>query len=96
MIDDIDWDILMKKLDSLGEKIDRLEKMVGIVKQPSYPVPSIYPNDSSKVKPMTSEDWYKVLQNTPCAFDSIPPEDKMKPMGLSCGCPKCSPYCMEY
>lgn len=28
-----------------------------------------------------------------CMWDSIPVEDRMKPMGLSCPCRKCSAYC---
>ena len=28
-----------------------------------------------------------------CLWDSIPVEDRMKPMGLSCSCRKCSAYC---
>lgn len=27
-----------------------------------------------------------------CLWDSMPESDKNKPMGLSCPCPKCSPY----
>lgn len=27
-----------------------------------------------------------------CLFESLRPEDRMKPMGLSCPCPKCTPY----
>lgn len=28
-----------------------------------------------------------------CLFDNLPPEDRYKPMCMSCPCPKCSPYC---
>lgn len=28
-----------------------------------------------------------------CLWDSIKPEDRMKTIGMSCPCPKCSPYC---
>ena len=28
-----------------------------------------------------------------CAFDSIPEQDRYKPIGLVCNCPKCSPRC---
>lgn len=27
-----------------------------------------------------------------CFFDSLPPEDRTKPMSISCPCRKCSPY----
>lgn len=32
------------------------------------------------------------IPKTKCLWDSIPGEDRMKPMGLSCPCRKCSPY----
>lgn len=28
-----------------------------------------------------------------CLWDNLSPEDRMKPMGLSCPCNKCSTYC---
>lgn len=31
-------------------------------------------------------------QAIPCIWDSIPKKDWNKPMGISCPCPKCSPY----
>jgi len=33
------------------------------------------------------------IPETKCLWDSIPVEDRMKPMGLSCPCRKCSAYC---
>ena len=33
------------------------------------------------------------IPETKCLWDSIPVEDRMKPMGLSCSCRKCSAYC---
>lgn len=52
--------------------------------------------------PMTSQQWRDYLgksweefkiKDTKCLWDSIPIEDRMKPMGLSCPCRKCSTYC---
>jgi len=46
--------------------------------------------------PFTDYDWPtpvpKVL-HIKCLWDSIPIEDRYKPMGLSCPCRKCSAYC---
>lgn len=28
-----------------------------------------------------------------CLYDNLPPEDRYKPMCMSCPCRKCSPYC---
>lgn len=33
------------------------------------------------------------IGDTKCLWESIPVEDRMKPMGLSCPCNKCSAYC---
>lgn len=33
------------------------------------------------------------IPETKCLWDSIPVEDRMKPIGLSCPCRKCSAYC---
>jgi hypothetical protein len=36
---------------------------------------------------------YDITRETNCLWESIPVEDRMKPMGLSCPCRKCSAYC---
>ena len=47
--------------------------------------------------PFTNGDISKFrsgqIGDTKCLWDSIPVEDRMKPMGLSCPCRKCSAYC---
>lgn len=45
--------------------------------------------------PWSNGDFPKqsVARDTKCLWDSIPIEDRMKPMGLSCSCRKCSAYC---
>ena len=37
-------------------------------------------------------DWRAELDE-PCMFDQLRPEDRSKPMGLACPCPRCSPRC---
>ena len=32
---------------------------------------------------------------TKCFFETLSPEDRNKPTGISCPCRKCSPYSME-
>lgn len=46
-----------------------------------------------------SEDVEKYVKEMPknygpieCAWDKLPPEERMKPMLLLCMCPKCRPY----
>lgn len=36
---------------------------------------------------------YDITCETKCLWEGIPVEDRMKPMGLSCSCKKCSAYC---
>lgn len=59
-----------------------------------FPIVPIGP----KLQPFTPSppDWYGLNKQdkTNCLFDSIPPEDRMKPIHLSCPCPKCTPRCM--
>ena len=47
--------------------------------------------------PFTNGDISKFrsgqIGDTKCLWDSIPVEDRYKPMGLSCPCRKCSAYC---
>lgn len=31
-----------------------------------------------------------------CLWNNLSPEDRMKPMGLSCPCPRCSPYSISF
>lgn len=58
----IDWDILMKKLDSLGEKIDRLEKDIQEIKPKYSPYQSDDPNAPYYREPYISyNDILKVL-----------------------------------
>lgn len=32
---------------------------------------------------------------TDCLFDKLSPEDRMKPMGISCPCKRCSPFSLN-
>lgn len=54
-------------------------------------------NAYGKSYPFTHGDITKFrsgqIGDTKCLWDSIPVEDRMKPMGLSCSCRKCSAYC---
>lgn len=86
-------------LDDLLKRVERLEEFVGIVKRHGYPIPGTIPQvDPSywQTEPLWGDRNLGKggsITST-CAFDSLPPEDRMKPMGLSCGCPKCTPYSM--
>lgn len=55
-------------------------------KQSQYPFTN---GDISKFRSGAIGD----IPETKCLWDSIPVEDRMKPMGLSCPCRKCSAWC---
>lgn len=52
---------------------------------------------AGKSYPFTHGDISKFrsgqIGDTKCIWDSIPVEERMKPMGLSCSCRKCSAHC---
>ena len=49
----------------------------------NYPLPALPRNwNSGKTGPTS----------IPCVWDSLSPEDRKKPMMISCPCPKCSPW----
>lgn len=83
-----DFDLIVKRLDKFEEELKKLEKEIrGLQKQ--TPVPAVWPNDPTSIPPPY---WGGKFI---CIFDSLPPEDRMKPMGVSCGCPRCSPYSLS-
>lgn len=94
------------RMDSIERQLKELRKEVeeSMLKY-KYPLYSCkdFINDLESLCPipMTSEEWknytnesYKGANiGTKCLWDNIPIEDRMKPMGLSCPCRKCSAYC---
>jgi hypothetical protein len=67
----------------MEESIARYKTVENDEKMPYYPFTH---GDVSKFRSGQIGD-------TKCLWDSIPVEDRMKPMGLSCPCRKCSAYC---
>lgn len=95
MIHDTDIFLILKRLDAFEEELKKLENEIKILKQQT-PVPRVWPNDPSKIPPVDAiGKVYRNLSNIPCYFDNLSPEDRMKPMGISCPCPKCSPYSLS-
>lgn len=72
--------------DQLKEIRKELEESLARYKQSQYPFTN---GDISKFRSGQIGD----IPETKCMWDSIPVEDRMKPMGLSCPCRKCSAYC---
>ena len=89
---DIDLDALVKRVDALEKELFIVNRYIDTQLRNKYHIqvdPSYWQTGTS----MGDRDLGKGGSITsPCAFDSLPPEDRMKPMGLSCGCPKCSPH----
>lgn len=69
--------------DQLKEIRKELEESLARYKQSQYPFTN---GDISKFRSGQIGD-------TKCLWDSIPVQDRYKPMGLSCPCRKCSAYC---
>lgn len=103
MISDTDWTLLVEKLDAIDKRLNTLENEVKELK-PSYTPWQSQDPDAPYYRPV-KESWptdftkwgtfpKRAVLERPCIFDSLPPEDRMKPMGISCGCPKCSLYCL--
>lgn len=72
--------------DQLKEIRKELEDSLALYKQREYPFTN---GDISKFRS-------GAIGDTKCLWDSIPVEDRMKPMGLSCGCSRCTPYALYY
>lgn len=69
--------------DQLKEIRKELEESLARYKQSQFPFTN---GDISKFRS-------GAIGDTKCLWDSIPVEDRMKPMSLSCPCRKCSAYC---
>lgn len=86
MIDEQDWKILNARLESIERSIDMLRVMFPV---PQAPMPSKPADLTRATRP------YGALGEIPCVFDNMPESEKMKPMCISCPCPRCSPYALS-
>ncbi|UZS00971.1 hypothetical protein [Pseudomonas phage vB_PsaM_M1] len=86
MISDVDWLLLERRLESIESSIDMLKAMFPV---PQAPTPSRPADLTKAVRP------YGALGEIPCVFDNMPESEKMKPLCISCPCPKCSPYALS-
>lgn len=83
---------LEERVKDLEEKVERLQKQLYEIYTPKVRGPSTIPNT---VWPQTQPDLGKQIGDNqqPCYWDNIPEKDRLQPIGLSCPCPKCSPWC---
>lgn len=72
--------------DQLKEIRKELEESLARYKQSQYPFMN---GDVNKFRSRQIGN----IPDTKCIWDSIPVEDRYKPMSLSCPCRKCSAYC---
>lgn len=72
--------------DQLKEIRKELEESLARYKQSQYPFTN---GDVSRFRSGAIGN----IPETKCLWDSIPVEDRYKPMGLSCSCRKCSAWC---
>lgn len=88
MVTDTDIRLILEKLDRFEQKLKELEKDIQEMK-PSWLSTQPHADLSKAKRP------YGALADIPCVFDNLSPEDRMKPMGISCRCSRCSPYCLS-
>lgn len=89
MVDDQDWKILNDKLESIERSIVVIQAWIDTQLQNKY-YPSRPVDLTKAVRP------YGALGEIPCVFDNMSESERMKPLSISCPCPKCSPYCLSY
>ena len=88
MISDTDWEILDRRLKAIEDSIVVIKGYIDTqLRNKHYPST---PADLTK-----AVRYYEALGETSCAFDGMSALEKMKPTGLVCNCPKCSPYCLS-
>lgn len=78
-----DWQEVMDRLDKIEKRLEEISKP-----KQEIDLQEIF-NDLVNPKYMRSS--YK----TPCMLETLSCEDLMKPMGLYCPCPKCTPHSMS-
>lgn len=88
---DTDFRLIHEKLDKFEQKLKELEVEIRALKPtPAWPS-SQPPADLTKVKTFHQG----AILERKCFFDNLSPEERMKPMSVSCPCPRCSPYSMS-
>ena len=62
--------------------------------------PNADTNSLEKIHTECKKSYYKIFDilrketESECVWDTLSPEDRNKPIGLSCPCKKCSPWSM--
>lgn len=76
----------LTELTELRQRVDRLEARLALVLAGAQPV-------QPAVRPSAYDELMRRTQaQRGCMWDAIPLADRMKPMGLSCPCPRCTGY----
>ena len=84
MVSDADWEILERRLTEIERSLGILQAYVDTSLKEKY-----YGNSGAIGVAFTE------VKPRPCVFDGMSKEDRMKPMCISCPCPKCSPYALS-
>lgn len=79
---------------TIDERMDSIEQQLQEIKKELEQSLERYKISQA---PFTNGDFSKFrsgqIGDVKCIWDSLPTEDRYKPMCLSCPCPKCSAYC---
>lgn len=82
---------------TIEQRMDSIEQQLKELREEMEDSIARY-NAYGKSYPFTHGDISKFrsgqIGDTKCLWDSIPVEDRMKPMGLSCVCRRCTPYAL--
>lgn len=92
---DTDLRLIHSKLNSLSERLDKLEVQFNLIRQLIEKDVVISPVPSRPADLTKATQSYGALGEIPCVFDNIRGEDRLKPVGISCPCPRCSPYALS-
>jgi len=82
--------------------VERIEKLEAFMKRELSRQPiTAQPARLDEVRRDAYEQLVQALERrnsgeTKCFFETLSPEDRNKPMGISCPCRKCSPYSMGW
>lgn len=94
MMYDTDIFLILKRLDAFEENLKKLEQEIEILNSfVDTQLKNKYYGEAGGG--MSYLSLSKGRNKISCYFDNLSPEDKMKPMSISCPCPKCSPYSLS-
>lgn len=91
-----DFRLMQEKFDAIDKRLDALQVSITIIE--SYIRTQLQHKYYGPNKQTTLDNIQRITGaelDMPCVWDSLSEEDRLKPMGISCPCRKCSPYSLS-